>query len=53
MGCVYRSDDGPKNVPKLATVAINCFVPDGTPLDTFIPNFHLKTLIILRDGTKG
>jgi hypothetical protein len=48
---VYWSDDGPKNVPELATVVINCVVDDGTPLDTFIPNLISKTLIILRDET--
>ena len=33
---VYRSDDGPRNRPKLVAFVINCVLHDGTLLDTFI-----------------
>jgi hypothetical protein len=33
---VYRSDDSPKNGPKLTTFVINCVVHNGTPSDAFI-----------------
>ena len=32
---IHRSDDGPKNGPKLVTFVINCLVHDGNHMDTF------------------
>jgi hypothetical protein len=32
---MYRSNGGPKYVPKLVTFVVNCVVHDRTPSDTF------------------
>jgi hypothetical protein len=52
---LYRSDDGLGNGPKLVNFVINCFVYDGTPLDTFndlstTGMYHLKILTKVLGG---
>jgi len=49
---IHRSDDGPKNGPKLVAFVINCVVHDGTPLDTFIDSPKRRQQITLRHSMK-
>ena len=48
----HRSDDGPKNGPKLVTFVINCVVHDGTPMDTFIDSPERGQQTTLRHSIK-
>jgi len=53
---IHRSDDGPKNGPKLVTFVINCVancvVHDGTPMDASIDYAKREQQITLRNSIK-